>query len=174
MYDLILISLPFLMIGSMIGASFNRFLPDSILCIIIIIVIYQSSKKTYQNYQQLLQQERSIDHTPTQSIEMQLIENPAPTPTPAQTSTYTIEEDVQKYSLRVEKMLEEIIEQEKIVLPIKKFFQIFLFLVFMVLSLLKGGKTLSSLLKIPYCSIYYQLFNLAIIAVSYGFYVLYS
>ena len=167
MYELILISLPCLMIGSMIGASFNRFLPDSILCIILIIVIYQSSYKTYQKYQQLLQQERSI--TPIQGFEMQLIENPAPTP------SYTIEEDIQRYSLRGEMVLEAIIVEEKIVLPIKKFCQIFLFLVvYMVLSLLKGGKTLPSLLEIPYCSVYYQLCNLAIIAISYGFYVKYS
>ena len=39
---------------------------------------------------------------------MQLIENPAPTPTPALASTYTIEEDAEKYSSRAEKMLEEI------------------------------------------------------------------
>lgn len=49
-YDLLLINVPMLTLGTLIGVIMNQFLPESIICLILVVVLFLSLKKTLIRY----------------------------------------------------------------------------------------------------------------------------
>lgn len=69
--------------------------------------------------------------------------------------------------METEKTVELIMNQERIIFPLVKIHKLLVFLgVFIGLSVLKAAA--------PYCGMIHQLMTIAIITVSYGFYVKYT
>jgi uncharacterized membrane protein YfcA len=49
-YDLLLINVPMLTMGTLLGVIMNEFLPESIICFILVVVLVVSLKKTVIRY----------------------------------------------------------------------------------------------------------------------------
>ncbi|KRX06345.1 hypothetical protein PPERSA_04958 [Pseudocohnilembus persalinus] len=162
-YDLVLLSIPYLLSGAIIGVAFNHFLPSLLIMVILIYVLQNSATKTYKNYKKLCAQEQNQQNEQQiplidmdkQEHNQQNLDQEFPQLQEQQEEQQT-EEQKQK--------LEQIMEIEKNQFPKQKFLKMGIVLAIVVfLSLLKGGKGMASLIGISPCGFLYWIMNFIII-----------
>ena len=72
-YDLLLINVPMLTLGTVLGVIMNEFLPDSIICAILVIVLLISLKKTLVRYSKQIKKERELKGKVNAHVELREI-----------------------------------------------------------------------------------------------------
>ena len=160
-YDLILLTLPLLIPGAVLGVLFNKFFPELWLTIYLVYILYDSFKKTYK--QALVLYKYESERKGEKGQELLGVQEDA--------FKSELEERIQKAPQSIKALLEE----EKRLFPDKKFFFMGVLLLFLVtITLVKGNDKAHSIIGVPYCGGIYWIINIALIVIFYWMFTMIS